>query len=269
MDLATILGVVSGIVFIFLSIALGANFNISMMASAFLSGSSVMITVGGTIASTFIAYPFNKLAGAFKGMKVIYFPPKLNPMDVIKKIIDLSTLARKEGVLALDDLTASMDDPFLEKGIKLIVDATDPELVRSILETEMSYIENRHADARSVWEFIGSQAPAWGMIGTLIGLVLMLKDMGDVSSIGPAMALALITTLYGSVLANFVANPIANKMKVYSAEEMLIKEVQIEGMLSIQAGENPRVIEEKLKAFLSPALRSDGGDGRRREEAGE
>ncbi len=260
MDLGTIIGLVSGIVFIVISMMLPVKFDIGAVISSFVDPASIMITIGGTIAATIVGNPLPKLLAAIKGSRVIWFPPKVDAMESIRKIIELSNLARKEGVLALDETANTMTDQFLKKGITLIVDATDPELVRNILETEMSYIENRHGDARGVWEFIGGQAPAWGMIGTLIGLIMMLRNLQDTASIGPNMSIALVTTFYGSILANFIANPIANKMKTYSDEEMLIKEVQIEGMLSIQAGENPRIIEEKLKAFLSPALRGKGAD---------
>ena len=145
----------------------------------------------------------------------------------------------------------------------LVVDGTDQEPVRNVLETEMSYIEDRHKDNIEIWELMASQFPAWGMIGTLIGLVLMLQNMSDPSSIGPKMAVALITTFYGSLFANWLSTPIANKMKVYSKQEMLVKEVIIEGVLSIAAGENPRIIEEKLKVFISPTLRETFGDGDR------
>jgi chemotaxis protein MotA len=154
-----------------------------------------------------------------------------------------------------------MDDAFLQKGIMLIVDGTDPELVRSILETELSYIETRHGQIRGVWEFMAAQAPAWGMMGTLISLIIMLQNLSDPGSLGPAMAVAIITTLYGALVANYIALPIASKLKQFSSAEMLMKEVLIEGMLSIQAGENPRIIEEKLKAFLAPTIRAQVGQG--------
>ena len=131
----------------------------------------------------------------------------------------------------------------------------NPELVRNILETELAFIDGRHRESQSFWETIASLGPAWGMIGTLIGLVNMLQKLDNPDMIGPSMAVALLTTLYGSLLANLLANPIANKLKIRSDEEILLKEVMIEGLLSIQAGENPRIIEEKLKAFLSPALK--------------
>jgi chemotaxis protein MotA len=142
----------------------------------------------------------------------------------------------------------------MKKGIMLIVDGTDPELVRSILETEITYIEARHGMVKTFWTTVATMAPAWGMIGTLIGLCLMLLNLNP-DDLGPKMAVALITTFYGSVIANFVANPIAYKLDNFNTEEMVIKEVLIEGMLSIQAGENPRIIEEKLKSFFSPTLR--------------
>ena len=150
-------------------------------------------------------------------------------------------------------------------GILLIVDGTDPELVRAIMETELVSIEGRHKNLISFWDTLGTMGPAWGMIGTLVGLVNMLNNMSDPNSIGPSMAVALITTLYGSVLANWLCAPVANKLKADNASEMMQKEVMIEGLLSIQAGENPRVIEEKLKSFLAPKDRGNadpdaGGD---------
>ncbi len=256
MELGTIIGFASGIVFIILSILLGAEFNVSQ-AIGFADGASVMITVGGTIAAVFVSYPLSKIIVALKASGLILKPSVVNPSEVIQKINQLANLARREGLLALEDATRNIDDNFLQKGIMLIVDGTDPELVRSILETEIAYIEGRHSEVRGVWEAIGSLAPAWGMIGTLIGLILMLQNMNDPTTIGPKMSIALVTTFYGSLMANFIANPIASKMKSYSGDEMLVKEVLIEGILSIQAGENPRIIEEKLKAFLSPTLRSN------------
>ena len=137
----------------------------------------------------------------------------------------------------------------------LVVDGTDPELVRAIMETELASVEERHKDKIGFWDGLGAMGPAWGMIGTLIGLINMLRDLSDFASIGPNMATALITTFYGSVLANWICSPVASKLKSKNAEEMMVKEIEIEGLLSIQAGENPRVIEEKLKSFLAPQER--------------
>lgn len=254
MDLASVIGFVSGLFFLLMSIFMGASFDIAK-TGIFIDPPSIMITIGGTVAGTLISHSLKKIVVGLKATKKIFAAPNDDPAAAITNIISLANMARKEGILSLEDAVTTMEDEFLKKGIMLIVDGTDPELVRNILETEMSYIEGRHGEARGIWETIGAQGPAWGMIGTLIGLVLMLVDLSDLDALGPSMAVAIITTLYGSVIANFLAGPIGNKMKDFSAMEMHIKEVLVEGILSIQAGENPRIIEEKLKAFLSPALR--------------
>ncbi len=258
MDLGSVIGFSSGLFFILTSILLAVNMDFAQAFNAFINYPSIMIVVGGTIASTLIGNSLASVVTSLKAVGKIFKPPKVDPTEAISKIITLANIARKEGILALEEATKNMDDNFLQKGIMLIVDGTDPELVRNILETEIVYIEGRHGKVRSVWEFIGSLAPAYGMLGTLIGLIVMLQNMSDPSSLGPSMAVALITTFYGSLIANYAAIPIANKMKIFSSDEMLMKEVLIEGMLSIQAGENPRIIEEKLKAFLSPNLRDTG-----------
>ena len=164
---------------------------------------------------------------------------------------------RKEGLLQLEEAASDIDDDFLKKGIMLIVDGTDQELVSSILETELDCIEQRHSKIYSFWDNLAAMGPAWGMIGTLIGLINMLKRLDDPSSIGPNMAVALVTTLYGSLIANWISIPIATKLRAKNQKEIMMKEVICEGILSIQAGENPRVIEEKLKSFLAPSEREE------------
>jgi chemotaxis protein MotA len=180
---------------------------------------------------------------------------------MINKIIELSNVARKEGLLSLEEAAAGLDDEFMKKGIMLIVDGTDPELVRGILETELVSIEGRHKQKSGFWDTLGAMGPAWGMIGTLVGLVCMLQNMSDASAIGPKMGVALITTFYGSLLANWICTPCSNKLQANNAIEIQAKEIMIEGLLSIQAGENPRVIEEKLKSFLSPKDRPSSEEG--------
>ncbi len=191
---------------------------------------------------------------------LIFKESAMNVPEIIQKIIDLSNVARKEGLLSLEEAAGDIEDDFLKKGILLVVDGTDPELVRAIMETELASVEERHKDKIGFWENVGAMGPAWGMIGTLIGLILMLKDLSDFASIGPNMATALVTTFYGSVLANWICAPVATKLKGKNAEEMMVKEIEIEGLLSIQAGENPRVIEEKLKSFLAPSDRKPSND---------
>lgn len=257
MDLATIVGLVLGTFFFLFSIiidkgvaGLGAFFNLP----------SILVTIGGSIASTLISYPLKNFIRGMKAAKLAFKVVEQNEGEAIKQIISLSNIARKEGLLALEEAAESIDDSFLKKGILLLVDGTDPDLVRGILETEMTYIETRHKAVQSVWDKLGELGPAWGMIGTLIGLINMLGSLDDPSKIGPAMAVALLTTMYGSIMANFICIPFANKLGIRSEEEQLLKEVMIEGLLSIQAGENPRVIEEKLKAFLAPSIRDSFSD---------
>ena len=251
MDLATLIGILLGFGFMLMGIMLGGSL------SSFWDTPSVVIVLGGTIAGTLVAFPLNKMKQAMPVLKKAFSSKELEPGDTISKIIDLANTARREGLLALEEASESLDDDFLQKGVMLIVDGTDPELVRNILETELAFLESRHSSGRGLFEMMGSLAPAFGMIGTLIGLVQMLQKLDDPSTIGPSMAVALITTFYGSVLANLIFIPIAAKLKVRSGEEILIKEIMVEGLLSIQAGENPRIIEEKLKAFLPPTTRKE------------
>lgn len=217
---------------------------------------SAIITFGGAFAATMTSCSMADFIGGLKSFTLIFKAPSLNAAEMIQKIIDLSNVARKEGLLSLEEAAGDMDEPFLKKGILLIVDGTDPDLVRGIMETELVSIENRHKVRIGFWDTLGGLGPAWGMIGTLVGLVNMLYHMEDASTLGPAMAVALITTLYGSLLANWICGPVSNKLKADNAAEMMLKEVMIEGLLSIQAGENPRVIEEKLKSFLAPKDRT-------------
>ena len=251
MDISTVLGFVVGIIAIFVALVTSGG-----SLGSFFDVPSLFCVFGGTIGALFIAHPMPKFLEGIKAIKYAFMKQELDPTDVIKKINDLALSARKEGLLALEEIAQNMDDPFLQKGVLLIVDGTDAELLRSILETEIAFVENRHKDNQKVWETMADLGPAWGMIGTLIGLIIMLGALSDPSSLGPKMAVALITTFYGSIIANFIATPIANKLKLNSNDEILHKQVMVEGLLSIQAGENPRVIEEKLKAFLSPGKRN-------------
>ena len=221
----------------------------------YLDAPSIVCTFGGTIMALFYGYPVKKIMEAFKALKIVFMYKEMSPENVIISIIELANVARKEGLLALEEAAHQLKDDFLQKGILLIVDGTDPELVRNILETELSFIEDRHKSNQGVFEFMATMGPGFGMLGTLIGLINMLANLSDPATIGPNMAIAILTTLYGSMIANVLCNPAVNKMKLRSSQETLMKEVMMEGMLSIQAGENPRIIEEKLKAFMAPKLR--------------
>lgn len=257
MDFASIVGMIMGLLLCVYGI-IGGEDGVAAL-EGFLHAPSAFITFGGAFFSVMAMQGSIPLfLSNLKSIGLIFKPVKSNEEETIQKIIELSNVARKDGLLALEEASQDIQDEFLKKGVMLIVDGTDPELVRSIMETELNCIEDRHKNVISFWENLASMGPAWGMIGTLIGLINMLGNMGDdINSVGPNMATALITTLYGSLLANWVATPTATKLKANNAVEIRIKEVMVEGLLSIQAGENPRVIEEKLKSFLSPARRSE------------
>ena len=221
----------------------------------FIDPPSIVITIGGSLSSLLSSYTMPEVINNLKGLGVAFKDPKMDHGAVIRQIIDLSNVARKEGLLALEEVAGNLDDEFMKKGILLIVDGTEPELVRGILETELVNMDDRHKSMAGFYDTWATLGPAWGMIGTLVGLVNMLKKLDDFNTIGPNMATALLTTLYGSLIANWFCTPLANKLKNINSKEYQMKEIVIEGLLSIQAGENPRVIEEKLKSFLSPAVR--------------
>lgn len=250
MDIASIVGLIGGFGVMLFTILLSGDL------MAYLDLPSFICTFGGTFTMTLMAYPLSNSIEALKSVKHVFIHKELKPEDVIKSVIDLANVARKEGLLALEEAAQQIKDDFLQKGVMLIVDGTDPELVRNILETELSFVEDRHKSNQGFYEFMAAMGPAFGMLGTLIGLINMLRDLSDPSALGPNMAVAIITTFYGSVIANVFCIPIVNKLKTRSSQEILMKEVMLEGMLSIQAGENPRIIEEKLKAFLAPKLRN-------------
>ncbi len=254
MDIATVLGMVLCAVFVIVGIISGDQGPAAL--ENFKDFTSALVTFGGSFACILESSTLQGYISGLKSIVIAIKGVKFEEGEIIKSIIDLSNVARKEGLLALEEAANNLEDPFLKKGILLIVDGTDPELVRGIMETELTCIEDRHNANISFWDNLGSMGPAWGMIGTLIGLINMLKLLDDPSSIGPNMAVALITTLYGSLLANWICIPISTKLKADNAAEVVAKSITIEGLLSIQAGENPRVIEEKLKSFLAPDKRN-------------
>lgn len=254
MDIASLVGLLLGIGLMIFGIVSG-ELGVAALKN-FLDPPSALITFGGAFAAMLASNSIKDYIAALKSFTLIFKTDKADDGEIIKSIIDLSNVARKEGLLALEEAANSLEDAFLKKGVLLIVDGTDPELVRNILETELVSIEARHKKISGFWDGLGAMGPAWGMIGTLIGLINMLKNLSDPDSIGPNMATALVTTFYGSVLANWICTPVSNKLQSNNAVEVQRKEVMIEGLLSIQAGENPRVIEEKLKSFLAPKERS-------------
>lgn len=246
MDIATFLGLFAGALCVVIPLFQGGN------PLAFWDTASLFIVLGGGIASVFISYRMSEVASIMKVVTKAFLGKQTSPDEVITQLIGFSQKARREGLLALDMSDEDMEGDFLKQSIQLIVDGVEPEVIRDSMDLELENMKARHTRGQGLFKTMAALFPAWGMIGTLIGLISLLKSLNDPSTIGPAMAVALVTTFYGSVLANFICTPIANKLAVKSKEEIQQKEMIIEGVLSIQAGENPRLMEHKLKTFLSP-----------------
>lgn len=246
MDIAFILSIVLGFACVVISIFIGGKID------DFIDPASIFIVFGGVICATAASYPLDRLKKLINALGVAIKNQKFDLGSDIDKIVEIANLARRNGLLSLEQLTEEMDDePFLKKGIMLAVDGSDSELIRSIMETELSVIKDRHSDNRAILDTAAAYAPAFGMIGTLIGLINMLTNLSDSSTLGTSMSVALVTTFYGTMLANLVFNPLSKRLKAIGANEYLHKELIIEGILSIQNGENPRIIKEKLNAYLS------------------
>lgn len=243
MDLATIVGIVAGIFLVGSAILLGGQ------PLMFVDVKSILIVVGGTFATTLIRFPLSRFLGMFGVVKNAFTHRLPSPEDVIDELVQLARKARQEGLLSLEDYVTA--DPFLQQGIQLVVDGNEAEAVENVLMTDIRYLRQRHRDGQDILKAVGEAAPAFGMIGTLIGLVIMLTNLDDVKSLGPAMAVAILTTLYGALLANLVALPLAKKLEIRSKEESLNRELMLVGLLNILKGENPRMMETVLRAFLS------------------
>jgi chemotaxis protein MotA len=245
LEKSTLMGLLAGAICIIISILLGGALK------DYGDIPSVFIVIGGTIASTVVSYPGKLLKTLGLVYKTAFRKRELDLQKDIDLIIDIANIARREGLLALEDAIANIDNPFLKKGVMLVVDGADPELIKNVLEAEIYFVQERHAKGQQIIDSMADYAPAYGMIGTLIGLINMLKNLTDSEKIGPGMATALITTFYGVILANLLFKPISKKLKVLTAAETQEMELLLEGLLSIQDGENPRIIKDKLYAFIS------------------
>ncbi len=249
MDVGTVVGVVLALGLI--AGAMGSGI------MSFIDVPSIMIVVGGTFSVVLVHFPLDQVLNIGNVVKNAVFTTPQSPLDTVTTLVSFSEKARREGILSLESSMDEVQDDFIRVGLRLAVDGVEPELIKDILHTELAFIEDRHKAGQKIFEYAGSAAPAFGMIGTLVGLVLMLQKLDDPSAIGPAMAVALLTTMYGAIMANTTFIPLAGKLKARTAEEILIKEVAIEGVMSIQSGDNPRILEQKLLAFLPPSIRPD------------
>lgn len=254
MDLASIGGMVLGLGLIVWGIVIGGN-DIGLYADV----PSLVIVVGGSLAGMIVMSPISRLTNIGKVFGVFLNLQVYNKEEIISQLVAFSESARKEGLLSLDDALNDVEDDFLRGGMRLVVDGSDPDVIKSVLYSDLDKIEGRHQKGIDFFANWGTLGPAFGMIGTLVGLIGMMANLEDISSVGKNMGVALITTFYGSILANLFLIPIQRKLEDKHAGEMLVKEIMVEGILSIQAGDNPRILEQKLYTFLSPDERPAGG----------
>lgn len=249
MDIATVIGLGAGIIMVLVTIVSGGQ------VAGFFSLPSLILVLGGTIAATLINFRMRDVMTVLTIVRNVFQQDAPEPDRLIEKIIGIARVARREGILALESQVSTLGDSFLERGVQLAIDGVAPETMKDILTTDIQVMQERHALGQSVITAMAAFAPAFGMIGTLIGLIQMLATLQEPSEIGKGMAVALLTTLYGALLANLVFLPILGKLKVRTALEVLHRELIIDGILSVQGGEHPHILEQRLKAFLSPEAR--------------
>ena len=216
---------------------------------------SVILVFGATSTIVFYAFPTRNVKRVFSVTRRLFFYQGQSIEKLIEDMVSFAEIARRDGILSLENALKDIDDPFIVTGIQMAVDGTDPELIEQIMLNELENLEARHAVGKAMFDCMGKYAPAFGMIGTLVGLVVMLQNMDDPSKIGPGMAVALLTTLYGAVIANAFALPMSDRLSLRSGEEVLYKTIIIKGVMAIQSGDNPRIVEQKLRTFLPPSMR--------------
>ena len=256
MDVTTVGGLILGFLMMGCALAfMGMSGEGGINLAGFIDPPAIMMVIGGGMAVMLVGFPLPRVLSMFHIAKKLFFRKKENPSELIQGVVKLAEVARRDGLLALENKTKDIKDPFVAMGIQMAVDGIKPEIVEEIMRTEIESMENRHHEGRKVLETIGRCGPAFGMIATLLGLVMMLGNLSNAASIGPSMAVALIGTLYGAVTANLICIPMAEKLACLNHEEVLIKEIVMRGVLSIQSGDSPRVVEQKLITFLPPKMR--------------
>ena len=253
MDIASVIGLLLGasLLVIAIMIAPGASFG------AFIDYPSMMVVVGGSLAAALICFPLKSFLNTIRVGKNVFFNKQENLGELIEQIVSLAETARRDGLLALEGRLEEISNPFIVMGIQMAADGTRPEVIEDIMRTELDAVATRHRNGKSVVDQMGRFAPAFGMIGTLMGLIIMLGNMQNPDAIGPGMAVALITTLYGAICSNLLFLPFAEKLGFINKHELLAMEIIIRGIMGIQSGDNPRVIEQKLSTFVPPKLRAN------------
>ncbi|MHC4881797.1 MAG: motility protein A [Planctomycetota bacterium] len=251
MDIATIIGLFVGMVIIAGTILVGGG------AMAFIHIPSMCIVLGGTLCSVLIHFSMGQFLTIFKIIKKTFQVKLPSSSEIIQQMVNFATVSRRDGALALEEQMRQVSYGFINKGLQLLVDGQDEDSIREILSLEVQYLQERHSTGKKILDFMGASAPAFGMIGTLIGLVQMLQNLSSPDQIGAGMAVALLTTFYGACMANLVFIPLAGKLSVYSKTERLAMEMTIEGICTISQGESPSMVRERIQSFISPVHREE------------
>lgn len=265
-DIATLIGLIVALIFFLFGVLSGAGVS---GLGYFIDIPSMFIVLGGTFSALLTSFTIPELKNLFKVMKQSFSQQEQDLEGLIKIFVTLSDRARREGLLALEAEMDHIDDEFIKKGVLLAVDGIEPDVISDIMNAEIAAMEDRHKQGRSILDKGGEMAPAWGMIGTLVGLVLMLKNLNDPATLGPNMSIAILTTLYGSLLANIVFIPLSGKLAAKTEKEVFLKQVVIEGVIGVQSGQNPKILEEKLSAFLPANVRRKDDDDAEEENMNE
>jgi chemotaxis protein MotA len=252
MDKATAAGLTAGIALMVTAVIIAPGATLG----AFLDLPSAAVVLGGALAATSIAFPVGTLLQFPRVARKLLFPGQRDLAPVISQLVEFAEIARRDGILALESRSEDIEDPFLRLGVQMAVDGTETEVLEKVLRSEIDSVARRHKTGKAMFDALGRYAPAFGMVGTLIGLIIMLGNMDDPEAIGPGMAVALITTLYGAVVANLFCLPCADKLAFYSKRELEIREVIIQGIMAIQEGDNPRVLQQRLSTVLPLSQRA-------------
>jgi chemotaxis protein MotA len=249
MDIATILGFLLGFTFIGIAITMHGSLK------DFVDLPGALVAFGGSFSALFINFPLKKVTGVFGVVKNCFLVKLAEPYEEIRLLTELATVARRDGLLSLEKQMANLKDPFMIRGLEMVIDGSPKEKLEEVLNIELNCIQERHSTGKKIFDQLGASLPAFGMVGTLIGLIQMLHELDDPTKIGAGMAVAMVTTFYGAFVANLVFLPLAGKLEARSKEEILIRELMIQGLGALVQGETPRAMEAKLKAFLEPKAR--------------
>jgi chemotaxis protein MotA len=256
MDISSVVGVLLGASVLVIAVAISPGASVG----AFVNYPSIMVVIVGSCAAVLVCFPLKNVLGIAKVAKNVFFNSQEDVAGLIEQLVSLAETARRDGLLALENRVEEISNPFIVLGIQMAVDGTRPEIIEDIMRTEMDAVATRHRSGKKILDQAGRFAPAFGMIGTLMGLILMLGQLEDPDALGPGMAVALITTLYGAVVSNVFLLPCAEKLGFINGNELLTMEIVVRGIMGIQSGENPRVIQQKLTTFVPPSLRPESSD---------